>query len=151
MWEDWVPKPSDLERNSMLDGKEVLMGDGNLWRLPVLRKFLGGTGLPKVIRRTNGQLVETVIDRYHDLCERGEKMFESILPESEIKITTEFIFDLITDSLSVNYRVTSAEVSLLGLITSECLVPATRALLDIDAAEEYIKKNESGLITEHGT
>jgi hypothetical protein len=157
-WIGWErggpPRPADLARTrpSKLRGYDVTLGDGNLWKLPVLRG--GFITVPTVFRSLpGGEVNAEVVEAYADLCHEAEAWMEKSQkaadwkPESEDPQPTFLHKDILsfcTAVIGVNYRVGLAEVSALGLVRNDTWEDVVGAAIGGLAIEEELaarKKN----------
>jgi hypothetical protein len=160
-WDNNKPGPSDLAREEMFGGHSVVLGDKQQWVIPLARPYGGGTVFPTklVVDEDGNPVFGNVDDRYADLCERVENLFnvtfwkeEWDIPEPE-PMTMAEAWRISIDALGVNYQVTAYECAALGLlndhnaghVTSKNAIPG--ALLDmVTMLDEAKKKDESDSI-----
>ena len=144
---DAVPGPSDLVRETIVEGYPVRLRDGKDWLVPVARSYLVGTRLPQVLRlNPKGEVAGEVVPEYADLFERTCEVAAAAYGEGKLEMEQKDAFALVTDALSVNYRVYLAEVSELGLQDTAVRTQIMRALIDMPACEDWVKEqNEAAL------
>jgi len=158
MWEDWRPGERDLMRARVREGYRVELGNGEEWLVPVLKYATGRSGLPEELRVTSeGKLERKPRVEYAGLCARAERYWEALLAiaggaraESVILSDAEGYL-LACEALGLNYRVTRAEVNLLGLLNDvadrQTLGQAVYAAVDgpgLEAFASALKKNDEG-------
>lgn len=145
-----LPKASELIRNRIIDGHDVILGDGDVWRIPVARLVNGDTMLPQVLRKSNdGKVVFEIAERYKKLYDFADnfwriRMEAAVVNAAEIELTFEDIFSSCAEILSINYMVSETEISIMGLITTENIRDFMDAVIDIPSLnlliESYKKK-----------
>lgn len=164
-WKDDPPKPSDLERASLIPGYEIELGDGNLWRVPLARQYVRtheqngtfGSQLPhKLAIDQSGQwTMGPVVDRYATVWKLSIGFFDlwhaALLAAIESGDDS-FVFDYDAPQhtaitvLSENYAISDIEASLIGLLLSDDTAgKIMRAACDCDLALLWMveaKKNE---------
>lgn len=164
-WKDDPPKPSDLERNSLIPGYEIELGDGNLWRVPLARQYVRthaqngtfGSQLPHrlAIDESGQWAMGPVVDRYANVWQLSIAFFDLWHAALVAAIESDedsfvFDFDLPQNTaikiLSANYVISDIESSLLGILLSDDTAgKIMRAACDCDLALLWIveaKKNE---------
>ena len=139
-----LPGPADLVRPWQFDGYDVRLGDGRLWRLPVARAVDGSTTLPRKLAWDGSSWQPgDVLPLYRELFAAAAAVWDTLLAAGEGKaarVTLSDECDLVTRALACNYRVGPAEVSALGLLTSEVEIEAVRAVIDWPGFTELKKK-----------
>ena len=116
---DRSPRPLDLAHHTIINGYDVLLKDGNLWRIPETLQ------MPLDIGRDpdTGELTKFYSSHYEDFCKQAEKyvfvMFENILTldilsqgepnvkdeQIHVAFTLEDVWEYCCDGLATNYRV----------------------------------------------
>jgi len=124
--EDLAPCPEDLVRVEGIEGYDVTLGDGCVWRVPrVLRwdphRLSAVSNLPRVktITTVNGkfQIDFKVRPQYQAADAMARGIFEAFAEE---RVMTEADrFRAAAGILAINYRIGIEEASLLGLIDME--------------------------------
>jgi hypothetical protein len=153
------PGPADLIRARALDGYPVVMGDGRPWIIPVARRYdltggeLGWVRALPSRRRLNAEgrwEAGEILPRYAVLwrhVERHMGIFERAAGGDAQAVAEAGDFqaenDLVVAALAANYRVGAVEVSLLGLITAEVVVPVLEALIDKPGLDALTKKAQA--------
>jgi len=141
------PGPADLARKSQRDGHAVRLADGNEWLVPVARALDGTTPLPRRLALSAegvwvfGDVTEEFAGLYADAC----RVFETFCGEAEddgAVLVSEGV-EIAVRALAVNYRIGPAEISALGLFTSESQADVLKALVDWPALDELKKKLDS--------
>lgn len=137
------PGPAELEREDLIPGVDVEMGDGNRWTIPLARalprqRAWDGTGWGD----------GPVVAQYAELFDRAQAAFSALVhaigltEEPPSKVTLDDESDLAVAALGVNYKVGPAEASYLGLVTTKAQGRAVLAMCDFEGLK---KKLEEGL------
>jgi hypothetical protein len=146
---DDPPTPNDLVRKKTIPGHETELADGRLWLCPVARGQAAQDGrlvwyhtLPRTIvldEESDRQWTEgKVVPRYARLWELAGQYWQarvgSAMPEASAGEQVKFDFQgdaaAAALCLAVNYRVTSVEVSDLGLLDTDAPRKILDALID---------------------
>lgn len=140
-------KPTDIERDGEIEHHGVRLRDGNIWKIPVVRKFPYGwavaddqqrsghtTALPLVLGiDAKGNTIHRVGREYTELWALCAKARADLF-EGDAGDDKSFTFDdslrLGALALSVGYRVSIREVSLLELIDTANALEIIKTLLD---------------------
>lgn len=115
-WVGWqydrLPSPATLVRKSVLPGKPVELGDGQLWLIPSAME------LPQQAKLRNGQWTWLPESRFEEFVERSQWAFDLVCKwlENPGPVPIEAV-DYAIEVLSMNYRLTPEIVDHLGLIT----------------------------------
>jgi len=150
---DAPPTPADLARPRQLQGHLVELADGNKWLIPVARAFeITGDDIRPVIslpqRLTlddEGQWTESAIEaRWQYLWDIGQGWLDTVMgvaPGGDadgesvdgkvIDLTIAGLADSAVSILQANYRVSAAEVSMLGLLNRDVLAHVLNAVIDM--------------------
>ncbi len=140
------PTPQALARPHRHQGKDMLLGDGHVWRVPVLRYYTGDIGLPAsvAIDATTGAPIYRVLQEYRALGERILSFYNTFA-RGETPTIADTV-SICADALSVNYRVGMAETALLNLWTTENMLEVSMTVIDFErlvALRDDLKKNSS--------
>jgi hypothetical protein len=132
------PRPTDLMRRSSLGGEEVLLADGNAWRIPAPAKLphtyaLDSQGRP--VRKTKSAYQEWV-DRAFSLGDRIMEWRRGGKPDLSIAGT----FSFMVATLAMNYRVNADVVDWLGLLDDVSFARIIDAVFELGALEQLEKK-----------
>ena len=148
-WKDNRPAPDDLLRRKPKDGHLVELCDGREWLIPVARAVDGTSPLPRALKNDGTNwLVGDVKEAFKDYFARACQLWDVMFPdEGEVSgedriITIAGAADLCVIALSINYRVSVAEVSLLELLDTETYTAVCKAVVDYPALEAMVKKNK---------
>ena len=158
---DDPPRPEELQREKLIPGYTVELGDGNKWQVPLARQYSHegepGSHLPHKLKvnELGVWTVGDVIDRYEDVWSTSVDFFnlwhDALIAAIEDGKDS-FVFDHAHPQsasikiLSANYAISDVEASLLGLLLSDDTAgQIMRAACDCDVAMAWIldsKKNE---------
>lgn len=145
------PTPKDLERKIMFPGTPVRLADGTEWSIAIARYLDGSTALPLRASRKNGEWVFDAIDaRYSEFWNRSLQYFNCIMGVDGAPLfEAPDELDFAAAALSVNYRISPAEIGLLGLFDTNVAHNISMEAVDFSAikkkAEESMRRN-----VEHG-
>ena len=134
-WKDARPGPADLQREPLLDGHLVKLGDGNEWLVPVARL------LPEALVHSPEDGWSTCrLEAYAwlwDIAETFWEEFAASVQESTTPADGERVAVKLSDAsdmaarvLGANYRVGLPEISGLGLFRTDTPVDILLALCD---------------------
>lgn len=130
--------PPALSRRSQVSGIAVQLGDGHSWVVPTVRRFPTGTMLPQRLVLMDGEWCSAVFDKYLPLCDRVSKLWDEYTKAHEIDFG-DFV-QVACEALSVNYRVSAAEISILNLLNTENVQhDVFYALVDMEAAKRMVE------------
>lgn len=139
MWNDHQPTPSELEKPDGLPGYAYTLLDGHEWSIPLVRRY-GDDGhygtLPRLLDFDDaGNAIDgEVIEKYRHLWELTGPIVDDLLatydigPDQETPLTKQQAANTAVNLLATNYRVSIAEVALLGLIPNDATVSGLCAL-----------------------
>ena len=134
------PRPADLERESGVAGYDLKLADGNVWRVPLVRRWDAQqlehvAALPEAItgEAAGGRyrFVTRVRPEFAEIDAIGESLFSAF--NTRATTTIEDLFDLASRLLAVNYRLGPEEAMLLGLFTVETAMECLRLAIDTPA------------------
>ena len=137
-------KPEDLARDDQVSGHLVKMGDGAQWEIPVARHWKGAAGFPRRLAWTpDGWKAGDVIPAYkalwRDACSFWTLLLNAEAAEAgeaeDVSFSAEDEVNLAARAIAVNYRVGPAEISHLGLFTTETKAAACLALVDFPSVK----------------
>jgi len=151
---DYKPKPENLEKENVLIGYEVLLGDGNKWMIPIARRFESGCILPQsVFLDGAGVLKGEILEEFIVFSKQAEDIFDDFISEMEpdkkfkAKVNTVgYMFEIAVEAISLNYNISKWEISLLRLLTTENSTRINLSIIDfpslqsIAEAERQLKK-----------
>jgi hypothetical protein len=120
------PKPIDLLRHSPINGTQVTLADGYNWNLPTISRLPANFALDE-----SGMLTRTVKERYKRLYDSSVNVVSDLLrqfgmvemlreqnkklEDYSIPVSVEDGLILISNALSINYRLTFTISMMLGL------------------------------------
>lgn len=173
VWVGWdpdcPPKPEDLARPKQQAGHWVKLADGNEWLIPVARRPAGGSPFPRRIKFDAAG--EPAVDaqpsdaEHRWLWEQACRYWDAVTMAAEaadgqattVQVTVGDTIQLAARALALNYRLSTAEVSMLGLLSTDLLSPICDALCDwpslaalMGTAEEPPRPNSAGPARERG-
>lgn len=146
---DARPGPKDLARDIGFDGYHLKLVDGNMWKVPLLRRWIAAncthvSALPKCLRPIPGKgIVETVNPKYAEHDAIAERIWQSFLANETVKLET--LYADCTALLAMNYRAGIEEVSMLGLLDGEIGLALLSAVIDVPSIQAH-----SASIEDHG-
>lgn len=139
LWVGWQdsPTPASLQRPIQIDGYLFELGDGQQWMCPVLRVHGIRLNLPSTWGLdAAGNFSQQVLPGYEDEIELAEKIWQHVNGEP---LTKPEAFSLCARLLAVNYRLSPAAVSALGLITSDNYQRVFQAAIDGPAIQALMQ------------
>jgi len=149
-WKENHPTPDDLLRRKPKDGHFVELCDGQEWLIPVARAVDGSSPLPRALKNDGanwlvGDVKEAFKDYFARACQLWDVMFpaEGVASDEDRIVTIAGAADLCVIALSINYRVSAAEISLLELLDTEIYTAVCKAVVDYPTLEAMVKKNET--------
>lgn len=157
-WNDRKPGPEQLARPAGYGGYDVLLGDGNKWRIPVARLISGGTTFAsKMTLDDAGKwIVGGVENRFADLCARAGVLLETLdEKEDGQEVSDAEAMQLAIDALAANYYIGKWEAAALELLTDFNAEAMTAdsilgALIDLPTIMSLVKKNSEFASTDGG-
>jgi hypothetical protein len=125
------PGPADLLREKQsVDSRDVVLGDGNTWRVPVVRFLNGSTALPRVLMMDESGHVRFDLRReYRALVNMADKICDAEFRNAAQYSAGELLW-FAAEALAVNYRVSALEVAALQLVDTSNLRAIAEAALD---------------------
>jgi hypothetical protein len=153
LWLGWyrdeLPGPTDLARSKMVAGREVLLGDGNQWTVPVAIAFVDGSDgllhrqnmLPAkmAIGDDGAWTVGDVVPNYAALYEVAKSWWDR-----DDGVTIADATNWCCTALATNYRISAVEASVLGLFDTETYKQILDVVIDFEtlARRQTEKKSE---------
>lgn len=139
------PHPEALRREKLTAGHEVILGDGNSWIAPVIRKHDEGRWSCNLPMKTGlnpaGEYTEAVRAdvawAWDAACELWNARY------ADGGITKGRFLEVVTKLLGLNYRIGPHEVFALDLFDSENMTELVFAFLDVAATESWCEAQES--------
>jgi len=175
LWIGWYvdhqPLPSDLVRKSVLDGKDVQLGDGKHWHVPIARvchampsgQLIPFINLPRrmALDPATGKWIDgEVMSPYEPLFRVAQQWWDFLMDSfrrtdaqegDTIELTKSEAADWCVTALQANYRVSAVEVWLLDLLNDLTRAEILNAVVDLETwwqrtspsdSEEPEKKTE---------
>ena len=169
-YRDKTPNEADLRRNKMLFGKHIQL-NAELWQIPVARSFSEIDGSVTAVcnlathlsmdyatgQWSSGEIQEKYKPlwdaalRYWDIWwkanvgDSDEGELTEVKADTTVEIAQNELEDMTILALSTNYRISSVEVCLLKLISTEDCFGILSTICDLDSFNELVKKNLSQL------
>jgi hypothetical protein len=130
------PYPTDLARSRMVRGREVILGDGNPWLVPIYR------ALPSRVLISDEGFLENPIDpRFASYEQDAEQIYRWLVPkEGEPGFPRIAGWEIAVQFLAMNYRVNQAVVDWLGLFDDSSLKDTLGAVIEFDAILDMIRE-----------
>ena len=137
-----LPKPAALARTVKIPGEHLTLADNEPWLIPIARDYDGACKLPRAydLDDETGEWVSTKVRReyakiwahaigYYTAMQTAfiqasqdqSDRFTFTIPDGEL---------LVSDSLSVNYRVSARELATLGVLVSGIIQDVADILID---------------------
>ena len=159
LWVGWYRdgfKNDSLKRKSTLPGPSVELSDGRKWNLPLVRQWdveqgAGRCCLPSTLKHDGSSWVlGNVKAEYEELWEICNRYWQTLITEAfgsegeNVEFDFDGFVDLAVMLLSVNYVVSTAEISALGLLDEATLNSVVHSCIDFQTfADWLVKKNAS--------
>lgn len=136
-YRDEMPHPADLLRAKPIPGRDVVLGDGNPWTVPVAVAFVDGTDglmhrqvtLPQ--RMTVGEdgewTVGDVVAKYAALYDVAKSWWDR---DEGVTIAT--ATDWCCTALATNYKLSATEASVLGLFDTDTYKQILDVVIDFE-------------------
>lgn len=153
LWIGWyrddLPKPVDLLRSKPIAGRDVVLGDGNPWTVPIAIAFIDdGDGLlhrqcllPQrmAIGDDGAWTVGDVVAKYAALYEVAKSWWDR---DEGVTIAT--ATDWCCTALATNYKLSATEASVLGLFDTDTHKQILDVVIDFEtlARRQAEKKSE---------
>jgi len=147
------PRPEDLQRDEVMPGHPVRMGDGNLWRVPAERFLPNRLELDE-----DGQVQHVPLPAFLPMKEQTRRLWDDYCqvitrasqaqPEGQaaeqtaeppLRLSDAEQYRLAVDFLGANYRLAVPECNLLGLLSETSLVRTLEAILDVPALAKMME------------
>ena len=153
------PTPDDLVRKDRVPGHAIRLLDGKEWIVPVARSMAGRTTLPVqlVLGPDKKSWRPRTQKQYLGLCELADdcyKLFQSTAdtphPAARYAENGEMGYDFsygmtfVLAALAVNYKLSSMEVSMLGLLGDDHMQTIMEAVIDWPAYVQMMTATNPG-------
>ena len=145
---DLMPRPCDLEREMGIAGPEVTLGDGNAWRVPLVRRWDAQrlehvTMLPQAMRTVmegggaggKRRVVIEVTPEYASVDASADRIFAGFT--EGVTVPLEEVFAQAVELLAVNYRIGQEEAGLLGLLDEARALEILGMCIDLPAMNAH--------------
>jgi hypothetical protein len=138
------PTPEDLARGDVLKGHPVKLGDGQMWEVPVARYQAGHAGFPRRLTWSpEGWKPGDVVDAYKAIWDGACDFLTQLLSAEAnapggqaVEFSGSDEVELAARALALNYRVSPAEISMLGLFDTETKADVCLALVDFPSMKK---------------
>lgn len=126
--------PQSLERKTQYRGYGMLLADGNRWAIPPAVNLPHQIGLDD-----DGEPRRFISDEWRPYWERCEQFAAEFLVAidsvrngaTETKLTLKDTWQFACEALSINYRLCSEVIDLLGLVNEDAAVEVVKAAIDL--------------------
>ena len=140
--------PEHLQREILVDGLSVELGDHNLWQCPIVRLAMGGSNLPQSLSANGDRVLRSrVTPDYEWAWQVAEDCWGIVTDTHDLSQYDDdgayFSFELAVKSLSLNYRVWVPEVSFTGIVTTGNWEDILRITIDWEAITQIYQAEES--------
>ncbi len=122
------PSPQMLQRETVIDGYEHMLGDGQVWTCPIIRRAWLFPCLPQSIARHRGEIEREVLPEYAKVWQASATWLGAL--------TDVELLDCAVAALSVAYRVSYEECRALNLMNSTSMQRIRESALDAPWWEE---------------
>lgn len=130
-WTGHKPTADDLKKSDIIDGHDVRLEDGNLWTVPLVRRFPTGTALPaSLLLDSHGKWKAGILPRHAELTDAADRVFESFLLEGDA-LTYVDMADIAAQALAINYHVDRDELGALGVLSTANVQEILGAMIDL--------------------
>ena len=140
---EYPPTPAELAKSARPAGHDVELGDGRVWKVPIIRSPLGrdNPGRSQLARDftydASGQLNSVRQPAGDALWELSGIAWDHVFSQAEHPtVEMETMVELILGALALNYRLGKPEQQILRLVNSLNWQDAIRALLDWPLIDE---------------
>lgn len=132
------PQPEELARGGRFQGWDLTLGDGQSWRIPIVRRPDDTTELPCMLHVRRGLVEERIKSQYAALWDRCGSAVRWWTEDAPTKEDYPEAFALAADVLGIAYRIGPHEASALGLFDSNNLWTATACAIDWPRVERLL-------------
>jgi len=131
--------PVDFARNYITRGYDILLGDGNMWTVPVAMVDTPNFSLPQYETiGENGKWTWKVQEEYEMLCNFASDLWDHVDPDMNFSMDEDLTRNMCIAALEVNYDINAYECAALRLFTQEAYQRIVSAVLDIPGREDII-------------
>jgi hypothetical protein len=140
------PRPEELARPRINRGYDIELGDGQTWKVPVIRRPDSSSYLPcAFVRGSDGRRVEKLRAEYQADFDAfrpaAEWFYDGKDPAAQDR---ELIIDLAIRALSINYRYSPNEQDVIQLVGQENLNLIVAAAVDYPSYDATVQKKTPG-------
>ena len=140
--EDLPPRPQDLERELGIAGPEIVLADGQSWRVPLVRRWdparlEHASSLPRMLKPTFGEgrtsFAPQVKPEFAAIDALADRIFKTFCEGGTIPVDS--ACDDVLALLRLNYRISAAEAGLIGLLNEEICGQVLAAAIDLASVQ----------------
>jgi len=150
VWIGWepgmLPGPESLRRATQITGYEVELGDGRIWNAPVVKPFHEaertlGCNLPMIIGVDETMShTAAIVNRFRWAWDLSGKIADRVFNGAT---DTRFgSFDDAVAMLSLNYRVGTAEATILELFDDDTVSEVLLSAVDNRTVQEFLERGQ---------
>ena len=132
-----LPTPEDLSREFLVSGEEHILGDGNVWICPIIRRR-GIMALPSSwgVDPKTGDFRAKILPEYDSAWEVARIAWDVIAGRETLKLSQ--ALKLCVDAVGINYRIGPVESSLLQLFDNTNFEKVLGAAIDQQFLQEVL-------------
>jgi hypothetical protein len=142
----FAPVPNDLARVAGLLGPEIKLADGNLWRVPLIRRWKNETGfvstMPRklcAVMRDGRNVIEPVtLAHFRALDAMADDIVRAFIAEEVW--TLETLWSVCLALIGQNYLIGADEAGLLGLFDRDVCLEILRQAIDVPEMERQARR-----------
>jgi len=140
----YPPSPADLIRKHPLPGHAIVLGDGQTWEVPILRRpQTGGPCLPAdLFWDEAGVFVAELRPEYQALWAKTQRIADWFFGADDKGPTYQEAAELCLEALALNYRFGRPEQRVLRLVTTGNWSQILGAIVDLPWVEAEVKRLE---------
>lgn len=134
---DQLPKPADLQRDNLLPGRLLKLGDDQVWHIPSAMQ------VPQRMRLQSDGIWKPQADaRYQRFVERSQWAFDAVLKvlRGEAGVDLSEMVTYALESLAWNYRIVPELANALDLFPEITLTQVAANTTDVDRLREMVTK-----------
>ena len=133
-----LPLPSQLQREYLVAGEEHVLGDGQVWVCPIIRRR-GEIDLPSHwgVDPMTGQFQAKILEEYRLAWDVAQTCWDVVGGRRSLRLSE--ALSLCVDALSVNYRIGPVEATLLRLFDQTNYEAVMGAAIDQAFLREFME------------
>lgn len=141
---DVIPRAETLQRETLIRGYDVELGDGEIWQCPVIRWPNKTANLPRAMGvDAAGKYVETLRPQWDWAWKLASNIWDVYFLDKGGDVTDATMFDWGAQCLSINYRVGPQECTALGLLDTDIVARVLKAAVADPLIQEYLEAETS--------